>query len=65
MPGARIAVLVTGNELPTSGKRFSGYRTAVNELGLGRSQRQRHLDRLELKAGGVIKVNGYTIRRTL
>lgn len=63
MPGSRVAVIVTGNELSPSGKRFSGYRTAVKELNLGRSQYQRHLDRQELKAGGVLRINGYVLKR--
>ena len=61
MSGQRVAVLVTGNELPASGKRWSGYKTAVRELGLGRTQAQRHSDRQELKAGATLSIMGYNI----
>jgi hypothetical protein len=63
MSGPRIAVLVTGNGLPPCGRRWDGYKTAVRELALSRSQSQRNTDRQELKAGTTLSIMGYCIRR--
>lgn len=63
MTRQRVAVMVTGNDIPKTGRRWSGYRTAVNELVLGRSQGQRHTDRQKLKAGGILNINGYVIQK--
>ena len=64
MPGPKVPVVVTGNELPREGRRWSGYRTAVRELALGRNANDRHRDRQELKAGKTLTINGYTIRHS-
>ena len=62
MSGPRVAVVITGNNLPTSGRRWGAYKTACKDLALQRPQSQRHHDRQELKAGGTLRINGYTIR---
>ena len=64
MAGPRVPVIVTGNSLPASGQRWSGYKTALRELGLDRSQTERHHDRQQLKAGRTLLINGYEIRRS-
>ena len=55
--------MVTGQTLPKSGRRWGAYKTACRDLALRRSQSQRYLDRKELKAGGTLSINGYTIQR--
>ena len=65
MPGPRIPVVVYGPELPLHGQQWPAYKTAARELGLNRTQSQRHEDRLALKAGGELTINGYTIRKSL
>ena len=63
MPGPKVPVIVTGNGLPAEGRRWSGYKTAAIELGLDRSQSERHKDRQALKEGRTLSIKGYQIRR--
>jgi len=65
MPGPRIPVVVFGPELPIHGQRWPAYKTAAKELVFNRTQSQRHEDRLVLKAGGELSINGYRIRKAL
>lgn len=62
MPGPRVAVIVTGNEMPPSGRRWGAYKTADRDLNLGRTQSQRKQDRKEMKAGKTLSIRGYTIK---
>lgn len=63
MPGARVAVTVTGNGLPATGRRWDAYRTVNRELHLGRTKAQRGEDRQALKAGETLRIKGYEIKR--
>jgi hypothetical protein len=63
MPGKRVAVTVTGNEMPATGRRWDAYRTMNRELNLGRSKAERDQDRQAIKAGKTLCINGYRIRR--
>lgn len=65
MAGPRIPVVVFGPELPIQGQRWPAYKTAASELGLNRTQSQRHEDRELLKEGGELSINGYTFRKSL
>jgi hypothetical protein len=58
-----VAVVIKGNNLPLSGRRWGAYKTACNELALKRTQSQRHHDRKELKAGGTLHMDGYAVRK--
>jgi hypothetical protein len=63
MPGPNIAVSVTGPGLPIQGRRWHAYKTAQRELGLNRSQRERHLDRSQLKAGDTLQIGPYQLKK--
>lgn len=65
MPGPRVPVIVTGNGLPKEGRTWRAYKTAVIELGLDRSQSERHKDRQALKEGRTLSIKGYQIRRAV
>lgn len=61
MPGKRVAVLVFGPGLPSTGRRWGAYKTACRELNLDRSASQRHIDRQALKSRETLSLKGYTL----
>ena len=65
MPGPKIPVVVTGNDMPDEGRRWKAYKTALLDLGISRTAGQRNNDRKELKAGCTLSLEGYLIKRSV
>lgn len=60
MPGTRVCVIVSGNDLPEQGTYFSAYKTALRELGVKTTPSERLKDRKQLRTGASVIREGFT-----